>query len=1099
MPINSFIWGKANSPIMETFQTKGALRLSASAGSGKTYSLTNLYLKKALPFPDSFRGIIAITFTNKAAAELKERIVQRLIQLTSKPIEDKDLTYFEFEKPELLQKRSTEVLNKILHDFDAFRVTTIDSFFQNLFSQLAFEANLPHGLRTELDIESVKKEVLEEGLKDIPENIKSILLENIIHILSEKGTGWRTSGYLENNLMSSLFAEPVVNFNYTAKTELMTDEKILSSKKILENYLKELLDHVKQSAKNVLQACEERGFSKRFMTEEDKTYTDELSKIEKIASGNLPPTAPIKAHLEGKWFRKPKSKLLSEADIDFFSPLILAYASSQNERQLANMALAEELLKHLAAIRLLVYFRQVLKNQNNRQNRFLLLETKHLLKSIIGDTDVPYIYERIGNQMHTLLIDEFQDTDAVQWAVINPLAKSILDNNGFFSVVGDVKQSIYGWRGADSTLFKKGLNESLLPHKVTEKNLAFNYRSEGNIVEFNNFIFYQISQMYGGELLKSEQVNGSKEWEETILLNYADVFQKLPDEKSKKNGFVDLRVRPRKKKGSGIEESEKNQEDSESDGENGYFNWIIDEIKVIQDAGIPSSEIAILVRGNSQLSEIVQIMDKERTKENQKYDFRYSASGSELNSEHLVFDFLATAISNRQLKDDFLFQNLVQNARHLGLDQKFWNSEAGQNPVWVQDWKKDELLTQNEEQNLKETLLFLVNYFELNLIESHHQAILQFQNYIFEFEQNQHFQYSEFLLWWKEKASQQKLNQLKVEEGIQIMTIHKSKGLDFGVVILALSSTLSGDSLNKFDFWPDSKQEPWDAYPLQKAKARKIFLDSDLGEQYQENIYKQALENLNLWYVACTRPRYGLVIDITLDNNLDLPKGKPTNFSRLAYQIPRFLKENADVLLEIFPDSKIESEENEDFIFKFQLGEQKFDRGKKDKNVVEILISPNFSKVKELKWLPKDQKEVAWFGTTFHKIIEKTKIYTNWGADFEKVTNKEVLNNTQIEELKAQVHRFFENENIKNWFSDKYESFPELEFVSKDGTILRADRVLKKEEGFVVLDFKTGEKSSIHFNQLKNYKNHLQNFSNQEVKAFVVYSGDQIEIEELTD
>jgi ATP-dependent exoDNAse (exonuclease V) beta subunit len=230
-----------------------------------------------------------------------------------------------------------------------------------------------------------------------------------------------------------------------------------------------------------------------------------------------------------------------------------------------------------------------------------------------------------------------------------------------------------------------------------------------------------------------------------------------------------------------------------------------------------------------------------------------------------------------------------------------------------------------------------------------------------------------------------------------------------------------------------------------------------------------------------------------------LPKGKPTILSRLAYQIPRFLKENSAQLLETFPDCKIESEENEDFIFKFQMGERKFDGGKKVKKEEEELISPCFSKVKEMQWLPKEQKENAWFGTAFHKIVEKTKIYTNWGADFEKVTNKGDFNNTQSEELKAQIHRFFENENIKNWFSDKYESFPELEFVSRDGTILRADRVLKKEEGFVVLDFKTGEKSSIHFDQLKNYKNHLQNFSNQEVKAFVVYSGDQIEIEELTD
>ena len=1084
---------------METFQTHGALRLSASAGSGKTYSLTNLYLKKALQYPDSYRGIIAITFTNKAAAELKERIIQRLIYLTEKPIDENDRQFFGFETNEILQKRAIEVLNKILHNFDAFRVTTIDSFFQTLFSQLAFEANLPTGLRTELDIEIVKKEVLEEGLKDIPPEIKSILLENIIQILSEKGTGWRTSGYVENNLMASLFAETVVNFNYSAKAELMSDDQIVSSKSILESYLKGLIDASRTAARNLMQACENRGFSKRFMTAEDKTFVDEISKIEKIANGILPPEQPLKAHNGGEWYRKPKSKKLSEGDITYFEEFILAYAEANNPNKLANIALAGELLKHLAAIRLLVYFRQILKDQNQRQNRFLLLETKYLLKSIIGDTDVPYIYERLGNQMHTLLIDEFQDTDAVQWAVIEPLAKAILDNNGFFSVVGDVKQSIYGWRGADSTLFKKGLNLSLLPHEVQEENLAFNYRSEANIVGFNNFIFSQISQIYAEELQKSEQVNGSKTWEETFLLNYADVLQKLPKGKKESFGFVDFKVRPRKKRENGKGEVETESENSEIGVETGNFDWIVEQIKTLQDADIESSEIAILVRGNNQLSEIVRILDKERTLENQSYDFRFSTSGSEINGEHLVFDFLATALSNLQFKDDFLFENLVQNAMHLGLDPKFWQTEAGQSPVWVQNWKKNDFILGNMEADLSTTLLDLLIYFGLTQKLSHQQAILQFQNYVYLFEQEQHFNYTNFLNWWKEKASQLKLNQPKPEAGIQVMTIHKSKGLDFGVVILALDSTATGDSLHKFDFWPDSDQNPWNAYPLQKAKAKKIYLDSDLGELYQQSIYKQALESLNLWYVACTRPRYGLIIDLTLDTNLDSPKTSPTKLSRLAFQIPKFLKENTSLLLENFPQCRLESEENEDFILRFQNGEIAFGGKKKEKQESELLISPSFSKVRTINWLPEEKKESNWFGTAFHKILEKTKDSKTWSEEFKKIASKGQFSETQKEELRFKIQQFFENKEIINWFSDQYLSFPEMEFIAEDGTILRADRVLKKDEKFVVLDFKTGEESPIYHNQLIRYKKLLSNFSNQEVKAFVVYAGPEIKIQEIAE
>ena len=1084
---------------MEHFPTQGALRISASAGSGKTFTLTNLYIKKALQYPNAFKGMIAITFTNKAASELRERIIERLIQLATKEIRNEDLDFLEFQSGEILKKRANEVLQKILHDFDDFKVTTIDSFFQSLFSKLAFEANLPHGLKTELDLEIVKKEVIEIGLKELPEKMKTILLENIVQILSNKGKGWRTANYLEKNLMESLFSEPVVNFNYSASVELLSDEEIKKSKKILETYCEQIKENIKAATKVLLNTCEQRRFSKQYLNESDKTFIQELEKVESFLTEQNPNKTPNKSHFEGEWYRKPKSKKLSDEDVEWFKPYIFDFAQANSPKNLANLMLAEELLKHLSAIRLLVYFRQILKEENQRQNRFLLVETKYLLKSIIGDSDVPYIYERLGSQVHTLLIDEFQDTDQVQWKVIEPLAKAILDKNGFFSVVGDVKQSIYGWRGADSTLFKKGINNDLLPYKVTEKSLSYNFRSEGRIVDFNNFIFSNMASIFPDELRLSENVLGSADWVDTFLLNYEDVKQNLSADKSKNGGFVDLKVSLRKKADSFSENEFQDNSLSENEDGAGIFNWIIQEIKDLQDSGIESSEIAILVRGNSDLSEIIRLLDKARIEKGQKYDFRFSATGSERNGDQLLFDFLATALANLYLKDDFHFHKMMEMAKYLEMDKKFWSMDSGEIPNWVMRWKKSDFYFGNANGDLQSTLRNILFFFDLHIKFEHQQAIIQFQNYVFQFEQQQYYHYSDFLDWWTNKVSELKLNQTTIESGIQVMTIHKSKGLDFGVVILAINSTSTGDSLLKFDFWPNTKFEPWNAYALQKAKAKKNFLESDLGNDFQEYIYKQALENLNLWYVACTRPRYGLVINITLDTKIDSPNSKSVGkLSRLAYQIPRFLAENSELVKTNFPESEITQDED-DMLFRFQYGDLSSPTQKKKDERSEMEIAPDFSIQKHVMWLnPTKMDEENWFGVTFHKILEKTSFVQNWEKELEKMCLDQQLSKPQKEKLRQRLDSFFKEESINMWFSEAYSSYPELEFVNENGEILRADRVLMKNNNLLVLDFKTGDESPVHLEQLRAYSNLLKEFSAKEVEAFLVYTKEETKILKLS-
>ena len=1077
---------------MENYPKSGPFRLSASAGSGKTYALTNLYVKSALQFPDAFKGIIAITFTNKAAGELRDRIVKKLQILATSKIEPKELEFFEFSDSQKLNSSATSILNKILHNYDFFQVTTIDSFFQTLFSQLAFEANLPPGLKIELDQSKVSDEVLEEGLKDIHEELKSILLENLIQKLKEKGTGWRPSSYLTKSLKESLFAPQVLEFYYSDISSMLDDNHILLARKNMSDYLILEQEKAKNIATDLLKTCSQYGISIERYSIEDADFISELKKIQAIANGDQIPEKVYKSYAKGKFFKKSTGNPIPVATQDLIAPILIAYYEFFNPNWLANLNLAKELVKHLSAIRLLLYFRNVLKSRNGRKNSFLLAETKYILKGLIGDTDIPYIYERLGNQTHTLLIDEFQDTDLIQWKVIEPLAKAIVDKNGFFAVVGDVKQSIYGWRGADSSLFKKGLNAGMLPLEVVEQTLDTNYRSHFEIVSFNNFIFENLAKIFPAELENSNQVSALASWEETIRMNYKDVIQQVSDGKKPGLGFVDLRARARKK----ISNIELEDSQDEEDGEDP--NWIVEEIIKIQKAGIEANEIAILVRNGANLAHFARILDKERNRPGQKYDFRFSTSGSEVNEGQFVLEFLALGLTNVFKFEDFLVTKMTELARYIGLEPVFWNYAPGEKLEWVTNWKNQDWI--EGDKGLFSVYQKIISFFRLNQLSEHQQALIYFQNLIYQFEQQDFFEASDFFKWWNEKISIQKLETPNSDNGIQLMTIHKAKGLDFGVVILALDSTSKGDDLHNFDYWINSGDNPWNLFPLLKVKANRKWLDSDIGSDYSAQVYRQAIENLNLWYVACTRPRYGLIIDITLDTDLNPPKTSQTKLSRLTYQIPRFFKDNHELIKDRFPGSELQIDVGE-FLLRFQNGEiQKIFEVKKAEANAEVLLDLQFSKMHATQWLPmeKQSPEIA-FGLAFHQILEKT----NFAKDWENVFGLYSVTQSLSSDIKAKLHQslrlFFENETIKNWFSNTYVSYNEMEFLQHGNEVLRADRVLEKNGQIIVLDFKTGDESEKHQLQLSRYMAVLKFFFQEPIEGYLVYVDSGIKIISVTE
>ena len=235
---------------------------------------------------------------------------------------------------------------------------------------------------------------------------------------------------------------------------------------------------------------------------------------------------------------------------------------------------------------------------------------------------MPFLFEKIGSRLHTLLIDEFQDTDRVQWKVLLPLARVVVENGGLFSVVGDVKQSIYGWRGADSSLFMEGFSNDLSPYPVKDDSLKTNFRSQFNIVNFNNWLFSELASGYANNLEACEQVRDASTWDATIKSNYKDVGQFVkPAFLEQKAGFVEVRARPRKQ-AAGAEE------DEEESSQAGFFDWLPSEIMRLQDGGFKASDIAILVRTNKDAKEAIRVLDNARNHGHSEYVFSFTTAAS---------------------------------------------------------------------------------------------------------------------------------------------------------------------------------------------------------------------------------------------------------------------------------------------------------------------------------------------------------------------------------------------------------------------------------------------------------------------------------------
>jgi len=554
--------------------------MKASAGSGKTFNLAKTYIRLLLEGGErySYRHILAVTFTNKATDEMKSRILKELHVLSedpqASPYHEDFLPLFNDES--LLRAKAAEALSDILHDYGAFSVSTIDRFFQQTLKAFSREIGQFASYQVELDKDSLVSESVDRLLDSLSEEDKPLLdwLKN--SVLEDLREGRRYN--LEKKLKEVAMTLKSDEHRAAVEEYSVDDRKACSKENILRTKrgIKEVLDKfrggVKAAAAGFVEGCAAAGIGERDFS--GSTFSQVFAAA--VSKGRELPKPPSEALLKraddfSLWFRKGDRErfaglegvlmpLLRDYVAMFGDPLRVALTAKKVSENLNEMGIARELYKE---------FDGLLKEKNVLS----LDDSNTLLRDIIDGSDAPFIYEKTGVRYEHFLLDEFQDTSRIQWDNFRPLLRESNDNGRENLLVGDVKQSIYRWRGSDWNMMDSEVQQEFPGSEVEP--LRGNYRSLGNLVEFNNGFFpfaaAFLDSIPGGE----GKVSGI----------YSDVGQTV-ESKDSRDGIVEALFC----------------------GQDEELQAVLDTVRKVHAQGARYGDVTVLVRKNEQGSQVAEFL-----------------------------------------------------------------------------------------------------------------------------------------------------------------------------------------------------------------------------------------------------------------------------------------------------------------------------------------------------------------------------------------------------------------------------------------------------------------------------------------------------------
>ena len=1033
----------------------------ASAGSGKTFTLAVEYIKHLIRNPYAYRHILAVTFTNKATTEMKERILGQLhgIQIGdegSKPYLDKLVDELAMPIDEI-RSRAGKALTLLIHDYSRFRVETIDSFFQSVMRNLARELELGANLNIDLDNSNALSEAVDSMIEKLDRN--SPVLYWLLDYIEERiqdDKGWKVANEIKD------FGKNIFKEEYIEKGQEL--RKTLEDKDAVRNYRK-MLKAIEEEALEQMKSFADQFFG---ILETNELYVDDFSykkdgvagyfiKLQKGNTEDKIKGSRVLGCMEDstKWVgktHKRKNEIIALAESELIPLLKTAEEfRSKNNRIINSCQLS---LRYANNIQLLNIIDQEVRTLNQEKNRFLLADTNALLHNIVREGDPSFVFEKIGSNIKNVMIDEFQDTSRMQWGNFKLLLNEGLSQGADSLIVGDVKQSIYRWRSGDWTILN-GLKDHIGPFPITEKTLNTNRRSEARIIQFNNEIFPSACQYLNG-IYKQEQ---GKDCEE-LLHAYKDVKQEIARKEEK--GSVKLTFLKTK-------EDISYQEDT--------LEHLAEEVKHMVEQGVKVNDMAILVRKNGVIPMVADYFDKHTSYRVVSDEaFRLDAS--------LAINMLMDAL--RYLVND---ENRVAQAQLASAYQnEVLHKDIDLNTLLLGDLN-DYLPTAfiEEKESLRLMPLFellerLTCIFQLSEIENQDAYLFSFHDAVTEYLQKHSSELTAFLQYWEEKLCFKTIPSGEID-GIRILSIHKSKGLEFHTVFLPFCDWKLENERSSY-IWCTPPEAPFDELQLLPITYGPTMNESIYQQDYKKEKLQLWVDNLNLLYVAFTRPKCNLVVWCKENNKNTVSELLASAILNTSLQgedgvyqwgevCPTEVKnkkQESSNKLNIQPESIAIQMECLNIPIEFKQSNRSADfiEGEEDMSGKYIrqgqVMHSLFSMIQTPKDVPSAIARLRMEGIIESDAHERQILkLVNWALNHPKV---------------------------KEWFSGEWSLYNECAILYRENGELqtrRPDRVMMKDGEVIVVDFKFGKPYPEYNKQVREYMNLLQEMGYTQVSGYLWY------------
>lgn len=1071
----------------------------ASAGSGKTFTLAREYMTLVIDNPYAYRTILAVTFTNKATEEMKLRILGQLYGIAHHlPESDQYLNQIHEALPHLsesqIRKNAEAALRLLIHNYNYFHVQTIDTFFQSVLRNLARELDLTANLRIGLNDYQVEQQAVDELIESLEDTDKLLfwIMEYIKENIADD-KGWNVIGQIKS------FGEHIFRDYYKENadklSERMAEDGFFEGfKEKMKNIKKKAKEQFDEIAASFFDALEEGGYSADDLSGKTRGIWSYFNKIKngKYSDDDLLNLTFTKCmESPDNWVKKADVKNHTDLYQQVSSVLypILQF-SEQHRPTLVKMYKSADLtVKHLNQLRLLGSIDKKVRTMNQEANRFLLSDTQTLLHSLIQDSDSPFIFEKIGTQLNHVMIDEFQDTSTIQWKNFKVLLEETMSREDAGNlIVGDVKQSIYRWRSGDWRLLNNIESEFINPKKQLDiETLDTNYRSDRNIIDFNNAFFVEAAKQ------EYENLKEAMPEEAQQLLNaYADVEQKVPANK-RAQGYVEIKLLK-------TQEDEDTADESTGKGKGERMMQLcLETVDKLVARGVPTNKIAILVRNNQTIQDIAEYFMNHSDYEMVSDEaFRLDASQA--------VQTLVTALHYLMHPNDD-----IARATLLKYALTYLDSEELVN-----------LLTSNRQEYLEIPLLDLTERlfteFRLGEVEdmkAQSAYVCAFYDKLNAFLADNSSDIEAFLQEWDANLHGKSIH-CDGTDGIRLLTIHKSKGLEYDHVIMPYCDW----QLEKSNtIWCTPQEEPYNELPLvpvdfSAGQMKQSIYEPDYHHEHLQNM----VDNLNLLYVAFTRAGHNLyvfgkratqnyrssIIELSLDQVAEKLKKAQESISPLA--------EDKEVPVEIHglgTDSK-----TSDIVFTY--GEPYIP---KKKVVMEMKLNSNVftlpsemmeteiivsSKMPEFKQSNKSrdlivgdeeeeqQKYYIKMGTVLHSLFSTIRTHDDIDGALKQLELDGVLYDENIskEKVREMIRKRLESDKVNDWFSDRWEIFNECSIISMNKgkmEVHRPDRVMKDDNETIVVDFKFGKPRQEYHDQVKGYMDLLSGMGHPNVKGYLWY------------